>query len=134
MSLLDILRSGVAIIDSSTKALQSTILYEQYGGTDAYGTDIWVPAVAMLAIVDWRESQTKTQAGEMVLSHTTLTFVDVNAMVAATGGKGISTQDRITLPDGTTGPITRLAGFIDAGTTEPVATEVHIGMGSGTIR
>jgi len=53
--------------------------------------------------------------------------LDIAALVAATNGAGIDDHDVIVLPDGTTGPILDMSGFIDAGTGHPIATEVFLG-------
>ncbi len=63
----------------------------------------------------------------MSVSRASVLFLDIAALVTATGGAGIDDNDIITLPDGTTGPILNLAGFTDAGTGHPVATEVFLG-------
>jgi len=127
MSLLDVLRSGVAIADGILKPLECDVSVERYGGTDAYGTDVWLPAITMKAICDWKQSQSTTSSGALTLSRVVVTFIDIKEMVEKTNGQGISDQDKITLPDGTTGPILNMAGFIDAGTGKPIATDVYLG-------
>jgi hypothetical protein len=127
MSLLDVLRSGVAIADSILKPLECDVTLERYIGTDGYGTDLWAPPVTMKAICDWRQAQVTTVGGSLAVSRVVVTFIDIKEMEAKTNGEGISDQDRITLPDGTTGPILDMAGFIDAGTGQPLATDVYLG-------
>ena len=127
MSLLDVLRSGVAIADGILKPLECDVSVERYGGTDGYGSDYWLPAVSMKAICDWKQTQTVTATGSLSLARVVVTFLDIKEMVAKTNGEGISDQDKITLPDGTTGPILNMAGFIDAGTGKPLATDVFLG-------
>lgn len=127
MSLLDVLRSGVKIIDSVTKPLQAEVTFER-AVTDpsGYGRK-FDPPVTMRAIVDWRQKQVRTMAGVLSTSRASVMFLDVNEVAAATAGEGISDHDKITLPDGTTGPILDMSGFIDAGTKQPLATEVFLG-------
>lgn len=128
MSLLDVLRSGVAIADSVTKPLQATVLYSRYVSSDSYGTKSYSPEnVKMKAIVDWKQKQVRTLEGVLSVSRASVTFLNIADVVKATGGDGINDQDRIVLPDGTTGPILDMAGFIDAGTGHPIATEVFLG-------
>jgi hypothetical protein len=81
----------------------------------------------MKAICDWRQAQVTTVGGSLAVSRVVVTFIDIKEMEAKTNGEGISDQDRITLPDGTTGPILDMAGFIDAGTGQPLATDVYLG-------
>lgn len=127
MSLLDVVRSAVKIADQVTKPLQATVAYSRFTGSDGYGTPIYAGAVSLRAIVDWKQRQARTSTGILSVSRASVTFLDVAALVTATSGVGIGDEDKIVLPDGTTGPILDMSGFVDAGTGEPVATEVLIG-------
>ena len=128
MSLLDIVRKGVKIADQQTKSLQANVtFYKAVKDTSGYGDWIFPTSVKLRAIVDWKQKQLRTPEGVLSVSRASITFLDVAAVASATGGEGINDQDRIVLPDGTTGPILDMAGFIDAGTGQPVATEVFIG-------
>mgnify|MGYP006909292629 CR=1 FL=1 len=127
MSLLSVVRSGVAIANKVTKPLQGTVSFERYLSQDAYGTRTYEVAVSLLAIIDWSAKSVRTSSGELTASRASITFLDIVALNAATDGNGVSDEDVITLPDGTTGPIIDLRGFIDAGTGHPVATEALLG-------
>jgi hypothetical protein len=128
VSLLDVVRSAVKIADSVTKPLQATVTYERATvSDDNYSTKTYAAPVPLRAIVDWNQKPVRTQTGEMTVTRVTISLLDVAAVSAATGGTGIDDDDRFTLPDGTTGPILDLGGFIDAGTGHPVATEVMLG-------
>jgi len=132
MSLLDTLRTGVKLADSITKPLQATVSYWRYTGSDGFGTKTYNPpqtsaGIQLRAIVDWKQKQVRTQTGVLSVSRASVMFLDNAAVVAATAGQGIGDNDLIILPDGTTGPIIDMAGFIDAGTTHPLATEVFLG-------
>lgn len=132
MSLLDVVRSGVAIADGVTKPLQATVSFRHYVSSDAYGTkvyapDVALPALQLKALVDWKQKQVRTMDGVLSVSRAMVMFLDIAALVAATGGEGVDDNDVIVLPDGTTGPILDMSGFIDAGTGHPVATEVWLG-------
>lgn len=132
MSLLDVLRSGVKIVDNVTKPLQPYVSYWRYVSEDGYGTKIYSPDVAaagtqLRAIVDYRSSQVRTKEGILTVSRALITLLDINAVVAATNGQGIDNNDLFRLPDGDTGPILDIRGFVDAGTGHPIATEVVIG-------
>jgi hypothetical protein len=127
MSLLDVLRKGVKIIDKITQPLQCLVTLERYiADDDGYGPG-FLPPVQLHAIVDWRQKQVRTMSGVLSVSRALIMFVDIDELNAATAGQGINDSDIITLPDGTTGPILDMAGFIDAGTGQPLATEVFIG-------
>ncbi|MCR4301802.1 MAG: hypothetical protein NUV51_09345 [Sulfuricaulis sp.] len=127
MSLLDVVRSAVKIADEVTKPLQATVTYERYTGSDGYGTPTYAAAVSLRAIVDYVSKQVRTQEGILTVSRATITLLDIAAVVAATGGAGIDNNDKFTLPDGDTGPLLDIRGFVDAGTTHPIATEIVIG-------
>lgn len=132
MSLLDVVRSGVAVANNVTQPLQATVQFRHYVSSDAYGTKVYnppvgQPAAELLAIVDWKQRQLRLTSGVLSVSRSSVMFLDINALVAATNGDGVNDEDMIVLPDGTTGPILDMSGFIDAGTGHPVATEVWIG-------
>lgn len=127
MSLLDVVRSGVATADKITKPLQASVTYERYLSEDGYGTKTYGTPVTLRAIVDYVSVQVRTASGQLTVSRAVITLLDVVAIVAATSGAGIDNNDKFTLPDGDTGPILDIRGFVDAGTGHPVATEVVLG-------
>jgi hypothetical protein len=127
MGLLDVVRSGIKIADQITKPLQASVTYEQCTGSDDYGMKTYAASVSLNAIVDWKQKPVRTQAGVLTVTRATVGLLNIAEVVAATGGVGIGDDDRFTLPDGTTGPILDLGGFIDAGTGHPVSTEVYLG-------
>lgn len=127
MGLINVLRAGVKAADRITKPIQVTVTLEHYAGQDVYGDKIYGPPVALRAIVDWKQHQVRTMQGVLSVSRSSVTFLDPRALAAATNGEGLDDFDRITLPDGTTGPILDMSGFIDVGTKLPLATEVFIG-------
>lgn len=127
MSLLDTFRLGVRIADKVTKPVQPEVTFEKYTGSDGYGTKLYASAVPLKAIVDWKQKQVRTQEGILSVSRASVTFLDIDKLKSATNNEGVDDNDRITLPDGTTGPILDMSGFIDAGTGIPLATEVFLG-------
>lgn len=126
MSLLTVLRSGVAIADKVTKPLQATVSYQRELMAGGYGPT-YAAAVDLHAIVDFRGVTVRTRGGELTATRATVTLLDIAEVVAATAGAGIGNNDIFTLPDGDTGPILDLSGFIDAGTGNPIATTVLLG-------
>ena len=127
MSLLDVVRSAVAIANQVTAPLQATVTFQRFLSTDWQGSSTYATAVDLKAIVDWRQKQLRTSTGILSVSRASVMFIDIAALVAATDGNGVDDLDIITLPDGTTGPILDMSGFIDAGTGQPIATEVYLG-------
>lgn len=127
MSLLDVLRSGVKVADGITKPLQTSVSYKRYLNEGASGDKVYAPSVKLRAIVDWKQKQVRTMTGVLSVTRAVVTLLDVAAVKAATAGQGIDDNDLFILPDGTTGPILDMSGFIDAGTGHPLATEVMLG-------
>lgn len=132
MSLLDVLRSGVAVANNVTQPLQATVTYRRYVGEDYQGTVTFSPPtssspISLKAIVERKQRNVKSTTGELITSQASVMFLDIAALNAATGGNGIGIYDQITLPDGTTGPILNTSGFVDAGTGHMIATEVYLG-------
>ncbi len=128
MSLLDVLRSGIKVADKVTKPLQAIVMYSRETGpsTSGYG-GAYAPAVPLHAIIDYRAVQVRTKDGVLSATRATITLLNIDEVVAATGGLGIGNNDVFVLPDGDTGPTLDLSGFIDAGTGNPIATTVMMG-------
>jgi len=127
MSLLDTLRSGIAIANNVTKDLQATVGYERVLSSDEYGKHVYASKVNLRAIVDFTGKQVRTQEGILTVTRAIITLLDTDAVAAATQGQGVGNDDRFTLPDGDTGPILDIAGFIDAVTGQPIPTTVMLG-------
>lgn len=127
MSLLDVIRSGVKIADKITKPLQPTVGFERALGDNGFGGISYSLQFHPHALVDWKQKMLRTPGGEMTVSRASVQFLDIDELMMITAGEGVNDQDRITLPDGTTGPIIDMSGFIDAGTGHPFATEVFLG-------
>lgn len=132
MSILDALRAGVRVADKVTKPIQATVAFRHFISADGEGTPTYLPPASrpplpLLALVDWTQRSLRTPTGELSVSRASVTFLDVNALSDATNGEGVDDGDIIILPDGTTGPILDMRGFIDAGTGHPLATEVLLG-------
>lgn len=128
MGLLDALRAGVKVADKVTKDLQSAVTYQRaVADPSGYGSFMYPTSVTLRAIVDYTAKQVRTSGGILTVTRATIDLLDIDAVVKATGGEGIGNDDRFILPDGDTGPILDLAGFIDAGTGHPIATTVMLG-------
>lgn len=126
MSLLDVLRSGVEVANKVTRPMQCLVTYERMTGQGAYGPT-FAPAVSLHALVDYKANMVRTKEGILTATRSTVTLLDIAEIVAATAGQGIGNDDKFTFPDGDTGPLLDIGGFVDAGTGHPIATEVKIG-------
>lgn len=128
MGLLDVLRAGIKTADKITKPLQANVSYVRVTARDAYGApSAYATAVTLKAIVDQKQRPVRTRSGIETVSSATLTFLDVAVIARVTNSQGIDSDDQFTLPDGTTSKVLALGGFVDAGTAQPVATEVMLG-------
>lgn len=132
MGLLDAIVAGVKVADKVTKDIQATVLFRHYTGEDGFGQQtykpaIGLPALQLRAIVDWKQKQVRTLAGTLSVSRAYVGFLDYAALNAATNGEGVNDSDMIELPDGTTGPILDMSGFISPATGHGVITEVWLG-------
>lgn len=121
-----ILRLAVKIANNTTRAWQPLVSYARKTSVAGYGPVLAAP-VSLHAIIDFRSSQVKMPDGTLRTTKATVTLLDVNEVIAATSGQGITIDDVFTLPSGDTGPILSLDGFVDAGTGHPLATEVMLG-------
>lgn len=124
-----VLRSGIATANKITKGfgLQAQVTFQRTTSLDGYGAAS-SSSVPLLAIVDVKTVQVHTPGGIVQATRSQLTFLDIAALVSATGGLGfIKDTDRIVLPDGSTNAIMETGGFVDAGTGHPIATEVTLG-------
>jgi hypothetical protein len=127
VALLDILRTGVKIADAQTKSVQCDVQLRRFTKGSGTGVKDYGSPITLKAIVDWKQKQVRTMSGVLSISRATVLFLDITALRAATNGEGIDDDDEITLPDGTTGPILDMGGFVDAGTKIPLATTVFLG-------
>ena len=126
MSLLTALHAGVAVANAVTRPLQCVVTYERELGVDAYGPTFAAP-VGLHALIDFKAAMVRTKEGILTATRSTVTLLDINELIAATSGNGIGNNDRLTFPDGDTGPILDISGFVDTGTGHPLATTVMIG-------
>jgi hypothetical protein len=126
-SLLDALRSGIKTADKITKPLQATVLYRRAVSIDGEGTITYASSVPLRAIVDFTSKQVRTREGTLTVTRATIELLDAAAVALATNNEGIGNDDQFTLPDGDTGPILDIGGFVDAGTAKPIPTRVMLG-------
>jgi hypothetical protein len=118
---MSLVSNAVAIANTVTKnlKLQSTVTQEKSAGMDRYGKHIYPTSVIRDAVVDKSLRTIKTAEGELVQSKTSITFLDPAIIVDYT--------DRLTLADGTTGPILLIGGFVDGETNRQALAEVFLG-------
>lgn len=113
-----ILRSGLATAHRITGSLQATVQHERWKSIDGYGLPTYARAIDRTAIVEKTQKLIRTAGGAEVMAKTRLTFLtplsDLDTGSTITGRQHpTDVRDRITLPDGTTGPILDIEGMTD---------------------
>lgn len=129
MGLDDIVRAGVALADSITTTLQVAVSHEAWTGQDAFGEATYAAATFPLAIVEQKVSQVRSRlTGQMIMTKAKVSFLRPIAPNGAAGrAEPVDTRDRITLPDGFTGPIVAVNSLTDPTTSRGYLTEVYLG-------
>jgi hypothetical protein len=134
MAIRDALVAGISTLNKITKTggLQAQCGFRHFVSADGEGSRTYNPPTSQApatidAHVDWKQKSLRTSTGELTVSRAALTLTNIPQILQLTGGEGISDDDVFILPDGTTGPIIDMGGYIDAGTGQPFATEVFLG-------
>lgn len=128
MGLAAIVRSAVATANGVTSDLQVAVTHEAWTGVDGQGSSSYAAGVSRDAIVEHKQRLVRTAAGEMLMARARLMFLEPIPDNGATGRREpIDPRDRITLPDGSTGPILDVQGMTDPATDRPYALEVFLG-------
>jgi hypothetical protein len=128
MALDDIIRSGIALADSITKSLQPTIRYEPWIGQDEYGTPRFGTRQDIRVIIEYKNKQFSTRSGKEPLIRAIIFFLHpIDANGAEDRAEPLDIRDRITLPDGTTGPILSVDGVADPDSSLPYYHAVALG-------
>jgi len=124
----DIVRDGIALADELTATLQATVQHEAWTGQSGYGDATYAAAVDHLALVSKRVRERRRADGSIVVTMAKVTFLrPVEANGTAGRQEPVDPRDRITLPDGSTGPIVDAAGLVDPDTGAPYQTSVWLG-------
>jgi hypothetical protein len=93
----DIIVAGINIADALTAGVQGTVQYQAYTSANGDGDESYAAAVPLQCVIDMKRRSEVTPSGRIVTTVAKLTF--------PRGGLNINPKDRITLPDGTTGPL-----------------------------
>lgn len=122
MGLADIINGAVTIARNATSDLQPMVLREAAVlplSQDTYGEVTRSAGVLTPALVEMKQQMVKGLTGSLVASRAKVTFLNPAVVIHA--------KDRLTLPDGTSGPIVAFDGLVDKGTGNPFLTQVYIG-------
>ena len=128
MSLNKLIAQGVAIARDVTSSLQADVLHQAWTRSGSNGQPVLADAVARKAIVSYSRTRVKNNESEQVMQSASVMFLDVIAANGATGRREpVDPRDKITLPDGYTGPIVNIKGPVDPDTDAPYFVEVGLG-------
>ena len=134
MSLADIIRTGIELANDLTEKgeLQEPVTLDAWTDQSVTASPIYNNGGAGLripALVEYGVDQVLDEARQVIPVQAKVTFL---RPIAANGAKGrqepLDPRDRITLPNGSTGPIVKVRGFVDGGTSAPYMLEVWIGV------
>ncbi len=121
MGLGSILRSAIATANSitgGTDGLQVDVTVEAFDSYDGYGKPTYGSSETISCVLEQKTRFMRAPGGQEVVSKHCLTFVQPVE---------IGPKDRITLPDGSTGPILDIEGVMDSETSRAFCTEVTLG-------
>lgn len=127
MGFRDLIAAGVALADSLTVDLQPIVKIERWVGKNGFNEEEYAPSIAVMAIVELKQKIIRTPVGEEVMSSHAITILRPLDPQGALGRhEPIDTRDRITLSDGTTGPILNVEGFQDSKTQNTYFSQVWL--------
>lgn len=128
MGLRDLIKNGVALADKLTADLQPTVTHSAWIATTGTGKSVFGAPMTRAAIVERKQKLVKTGGGQELLSQHVVSFLRPVAPHGAAGrSEPIDARDRITLPDGTTGPILHVDTFVDRVTGAGYYHQVFLG-------
>jgi len=128
MSFDDLVREGVALANELTDSLQVTVQHEAWTADDGLGGSTYAAAVPLTALVETRQQHRRLPDGREIVFNHLITILQPVAANGATGRKEpIDSRDRITLPNGETGPIISADGFLDPDTNASYFHQVALG-------
>lgn len=123
----EIIRSAVKTANTLTKGVQSTVRLEQFKSQAGDGAKIYASAVTVRAVVDRKRYQ-RFIGGRVVTVIAKLTILDTVPSQGTVGRQEpIDPRDKITLPDGVTGPIVSVGAVDDPGTGKGFIQSVTLG-------
>lgn len=133
MAFDDLVRTGVSLANDLTGSLQTTVTHEAWTGMDELGDETYAGPVTLNAIVNQRQRERRTNTGETIMTRAEITILETITPNGAAGRvEPIDNRDRITLPDGTTGPIVDTEGILDPDTNRPYFARVWLGSTGGS--
>lgn len=130
---MSIFSAGVKIANKVTRSLkaQSYVTHYTWIRSDDAGAPVYDPPIKRIAIVDMQQKDYRTSSGEMIV---TAAYIGILEPITPHGAPGrkepVDPNDVFVLPDGTSGPIVDIGGFISGETDRPLFSEIWLGVGS----
>jgi len=123
-----LIRLGVTLADSFTEDGQATITHEAWIGQDRFGKPTYATATNPRCVISNKLRTIVSTSGQLITTVSTLTFTTLPAANGALGRREpIDPRDRITLPDGFSGPIVYSGAPIDPTTGKGYILSVALG-------
>lgn len=127
-----VIRSGITAWKAATAGAQGVVTLEAWIGEDSKGEADFADPVPLSALIQANPARQETASGDEQKVLAIVTFLEALPANGAAGrvDEPIDPRDRITLPDGRTGPITDVkGGWVDPGTNLPFMAQVTLGRG-----
>ena len=129
MSLAGTVRSAVATADKVSKSLQEEVVHSAWIGQDMFGKAEFATSVYRKAMVEQGIKDRRLGDGRIVTTRAKITFLETVEPNGAEGRVGaIDPRDKISLADGTSGPILDVGGLRDPEMLRPYLYEVLLGL------
>ena len=129
MPLDKVLRKGVETLSGVISDLKVLVKHEPWAGSSNSGqpafseTAFYIPAV-----VSYQRRLVRDPTGNEVQQHAVITITDPLPSQGTVGRREpIDPRDKLTLPDGHTGPILDIKGVVDPDTDKPYVLEISLG-------
>lgn len=124
-----IFRKGIAIVDKLTSALQATVTIQRWISQTPTGDPVYDTAFTENAVITIGAGFIYGPSGELIK---TKAMIQIPRPLTPQGAPNreepIDPRDKITLPNGVTGPVVRTDGVIDPTTGEPYAIDIWLGL------
>lgn len=129
MNLAQILAAGVAEIDRQTKSAQPQVQWFAWTGDDPYGSSTYTDRGFIEAIVDLTSEDRTSPSGQVLRTGARIV---IPRPLDPVGGlpernEPIDMRDVFILPDGTSGPIVEINGFVNKETNSPYFADIWLG-------
>jgi hypothetical protein len=131
MGLDETIRLGVATARAITLDLHGTVVWKRWTGQDGFGAPTPPAApVNVRALIERKNKMMVLSDGRQILVKTKITILEPLTAQGSPGRREpVDERDTFVLPDGITGPIVDIVGFVDGGTGNPYLHEIYLGEG-----